>query len=351
MKYKFTKSRHGGALIVSPYLDHLGGGERYMLSAASMLSALGYQLHFAWDNEESIRNLAALLGIELPQFELVPSIKNLYLSSSPMAMFRATRPYDVVIYLSDGSLPLLGGKKNILHMQVPFHDVNGRSVKNIIKKQFISSVIVNSQFTKKIVDREYGIESVVLYPPVPMIGGSGVKDKIILSVGRFEPSLNAKKQDILIQAFRLLTSKLPGWKLILAGASNSQDWVTQLQKQASGLNIDFQINADYSTLQNLYRSATIYWHAAGYGIDESKNPELTEHFGISTVEAISAGCIPLVVGKGGQPEIVHYPELLWQSPEELVAKTLSVINNQPQFQFDIEVYDLAHFNHGLKNLL
>jgi len=66
-------------------------------------------------------------------------------------MYNATRPYDTVVYLSDGSIPVLGGKCNIVHMQVPFHGVGGRSWKNVLKKRFINHVIVNSHFTKKIV--------------------------------------------------------------------------------------------------------------------------------------------------------------------------------------------------------
>ena len=337
-------------LIVSPYLDHLGGGERYMLSLANVLESLGHEIYFAWDNLTEITNLAAMFGLTLSDPKLAPAIKNLYITHHPLSMYQATRPYDLVVYLSDGSIPLLGGKRNILHLQVPFHGVRGRSWKNAFKKQFIHSIIVNSRFTKTIVDAEYGINSTVIYPPVLSIDPS-TKSKTILSVGRFEPSLNTKHQDILIKAFCELTPQLPGWKLVLAGASSNEDWVSHLRSLATGLPIDILTNVSYSEISQLYAESWIYWHAAGYGVDEVKNPELTEHFGISTVEAISALCIPLVVPYGGQKEIVTNTSLHWTTISELIVKTLDIISAPPPLTFDTSLYSIEKFSDQLKKIL
>ena len=337
------------ALIVSPYLDHLGGGERYMLSIASVLESLGHDVYFAWDNLEEISKLSQMLGLNLKNPHLDPKIKDLYFKGNPLAMYLATKPYDTVVYLSDGSVPALGGKRNILHMQVPFHGVGGKSIQNKIKQMFVHKVIVNSEFTKKIVDEEYGLSSVVLYPPVTPINCTKPKEKLILSVGRFEPSLNAKKQDSLIEAMRLLSTHLPDWRLALAGGSSSDEWLNSLKSKATGLPITFYPNATHEELCNLYGQSQIYWHAAGYGIDENKNPELTEHFGISTVEAVSAGCIPLVVPYGGQREIVKSTDLHWQTIEELVLKTSAVIANPARLNYlkDIAISQYTADNFAL----
>lgn len=338
------------ALIVSPYLDHLGGGERYMLSVASALESLGYEIFFGWDNLGQINSLASMLGIKLENPKLDPKIKNLYLARSPRSMYLATRSYDSVVYLSDGSIPLLGGKKNILHMQVPFHGVSGSSLKNKLKKAFINQIVVNSNFTKQVIDREYSVNSLVLYPPVTPVT-PGVKENIILSVGRFEPSLNTKHQDMLIRAFKEISPKLPGWKLILAGGSSSEEWLSKLKQLAEGLPVEFKVNATYPDLCNLYSRAKIYWHAAGYGEDEIKNPELTEHFGISTVEAISAGCIPLVVPYGGQKEIISDSNFHWETIPELVQKTESLITSPKLPSIDVSLYSLASFAQQLERII
>jgi glycosyltransferase involved in cell wall biosynthesis len=343
------------ALIVSPYLDHLGGGERYMLSVASVLGSLDYEIYFAWDNMEEITKLSVMLDLDLQNAHLDPKVKDLYFQGNPLKMYRATKSYDLVVYLSDGSIPLLGGKHNILHLQVPFHGVNGKSWKNTIKKRFIDHVIVNSQFTKGIIDQEFGLNSTILYPPVSPITCSSPKQNIILSVGRFEPSLNAKKQDALIQAFRLFSSQYPTWRLALAGGSTSDEWQSTLHKLAEGLEVDFYPNISHSDLCDLYAKSRIYWHAAGYGVDENKNPELTEHFGISTVEAVSASCIPLVVPYGGQREIITSPDLQWQTIEELVHKTQSIIDSSDPSSYltaiQIDDYKLDTFAKNLQKLL
>lgn len=315
------------ALIVSPYLDHLGGGERYMLQAGAVIGKSGYDLTFAWDNQKQITSLAKQLGLTLPPISLAPEIKKLYFGGSPLAMWRSTRSYDLVLYMSDGSIPLLGGRKNLLHMQVPFHDVGGRSLANKLKLSQINQVIVNSRFTKNVVDQEYGLDSHVIYPPLSPIK-PGKKDKVILSVGRFEPSLNVKRHDILLQAFRALSPQLPGWKLILAGAAPDDKWINQLMDMAVGLPVEFALDIGYTHLTELYQTSSIYWHAAGYHVDPAKQPELCEHFGISVAEAISAGCIPLVVGQGGIPEIVPDEKYHWQELGELVNLTRAGANGQ-----------------------
>tara|TARA_B100001996_G_C18519307_1_gene538639 strand:+ start:254 stop:586 length:333 start_codon:yes stop_codon:yes gene_type:complete len=46
-------------------------------------------------------------------------------------------------------------------------------------------------------------------------------------------------------------------------------------------------------------------HAAGMGSNEKTEPHVFEHFGISPIEALSFGCIPICV-RGGFPK--HYIE-------------------------------------------
>lgn len=343
------------ALIVSPYLDHLGGGERYMLSAAVALRELGYTITFGWDTRADLEKLASQLGLELGSYELAPHVIAAYHAHSPLTMYRATRPYDVVFYLSDGSLPLLGGRTNLVHMQVPFHDVHGQSWTNKIKKMTLSRLVVNSAFTKRVVDQEYGVDAAVLYPPVPMHLPLP-KKPLILSVGRFEPSLNVKKQTILIEAFKALSRELPDWELVLAGGSADPTWLATLKSQAAGFPIRFAANCSHKELVKLYGEATLYWHAAGYGVDEVKQPELTEHFGISTVEAISAQALPLVVPRGGQREIIQNPALTWDSIPELVEKTVGLAHNRELrssllHELSAEPYTEAHFRQNLAELL
>ena len=96
---------------------------------------------------------------------------------------------------------------------------------------------------------------------------------------------------------------------------------------ASGLPVEFLPNVPLQQLNDLYSRASIFWHAAGFGAGE-RSPERMEHFGISTVEAMSAGCIPVVFRGGGQQEIVQegINGLLWDTAEQLQEATTRVLD-------------------------
>jgi len=52
-----------------------------------------------------------------------------------------------------------------------------------------------------------------------------------------------------------------------------------------------------------------------------------EHFGITTVEAMASGCVPIVYDAGGQREIVRngIDGFLWKTFEELIEETTQII--------------------------
>ncbi len=178
-------------------------------------------------------------------------------------------------------------------------------------------------------------ESVVVYPPIEMLFekydlSKYKKEKKILSVGRFFTSGHGKKQEIMIKAFKKFYDyNNQDWELHLAGGLNdepaSKEFAKQLQKEACGYPIFFHFNCSRKKIEKLYLKSRIYWHAAGFGENKSKNPIRFEHFGIAPIEAISAGCIPLLYNGGGLPETLRVAGLsnehLFNSIEELVKNT------------------------------
>ena len=87
--------------------------------------------------------------------------------------------------------------------------------------------------------------------------------------------------------------------------TGSKSAVESLRKKTAGSKIEILTDSEFETLQTYYSKAKIYWHAAGFGEDLEKHPDRAEHFGMSTVEAMSAGCVPVVFAGGGQLEIVQ----------------------------------------------
>jgi len=311
-----------------PYLDTVGGGERYVLTLGEHLSQKGWEVIVFWDNPKIKEKLENRFNFDLNRVKFLPIQKNLF------ERWKLSRDYDLFFWLSDGSIPFLFAKKNILHFQVPFHKVGGRSPWNLIKLKMIHCVVCNSLFTKKFIDKEYGVNSKVIYPPVDVEKFKpGKKENIILSLGRFSQLLQAKRQDVLIKVFKeMVDNGLSDWKLVLAGATDvgGKDYFNRLKRQSKSYPIDFLENPDFETIRDLYGKTKIFWSASGFGIDGEKEPEKVEHFGITTVEAMAAGCIPLVVGKGGAREIVEDGKtgFFWDEEDELVKITLKLIKNQ-----------------------
>jgi len=317
--------------IFSPYLDTLGGGERYAMTVAEGLAKSGWAVEVFWDDEALRPKLAQRFGLSLEKIEFAPNIfkhaNNLF------RRWFQTHAYDALFYVSDGSIPFLFGRKNILHFQVPFQKVNGKNFLNRLKLKKIDKIVCNSQFTKRFIDQEFDVKSIVVYPPVDTVNFyPSQKEKVILGVSRFSKSLHAKKQEVLIDVFKKLsTAGLKEWRLILAGGLKKEDqnYFNKLIKKARGLPVEFLTNATISQLKKLYGQASIFWHAAGFGEDENLHPERMEHFGIVVVEAMAAGCVPIAIGKGGIPEIIKHKTngFLWQTKEELESVTLQLIKS------------------------
>ena len=306
------------AAIFNPYLDTLGGGERYSVSFGLVLRDLGYKVDVEWKDQALKGRIEARFNLDLSDINFVPDVKK-------------GDGYDVCFWLSDGSIPLLHARINLLHFQFPFKDVNGKTLLNRMKLFRINKIICNSNFTKKFVDSEFRVKSLVIYPPVSVDEFKPKrKENIILYVGRFSTLKQAKRQDILINAFKRFYEKHDDWRLVWAGGSEvgGGDYIKSLRKMAQGYPIQIMESPSFSQIKDLYGKAKFFWSAAGFGVDEKKDPTKVEHFGITVVEAMAGGVVPLVFDAGGHREIIKEGQngLLWKSTYSLLQKTESLIN-------------------------
>ena len=109
----------------------------------------------------------------------------------------------------------------------------------------------------------------------------------------------------------------------------TSEYFESLQRMARGCDAEVIGNLERDLLVREDQEAKVFWHAAGYGENEQQHPAAAEHFGIVTVEAMAAGCVPVVINKGGQPEIVQHGVngFLWDTPEELAACTKRLVSD------------------------
>jgi len=351
------------ALVFDPYLDTLGGGERYALTFAQVLKHLGYEVKIAWSDEQDLIKAKARFGLDLSGIEVDPALYKLCESKSSLSdRLKFTKQFDLVFWVSDGSLPFLFGKKNLVHFQVPFTKLGGSKIANSLKLFSINKLVYNSKFTRDVIERSLPrSKGVVIYPPIDTTQFvPGKKENLILSVARFDSPSHSKRQDVLIDAFREMFAKEKEYRLVLAGGNRGGDETLDSLKQRVGnLPVEIIPNPDFKKLKDLYSRAKFFWHAAGYGIDETKEPEKVEHFGMTTVEAMSAGCIPVVIAKGGQKEILSdHRDLLAESPSEIVEVTLRIardLQNEKKLREEMEKisdnYSLRSFKEKISTLI
>jgi glycosyltransferase involved in cell wall biosynthesis len=195
-------------------------------------------------------------------------------------------------------------------------------------------IVANSTFTQGWIDEWWGRPSEVLEPPVAL-RERGPKDPVILSVGRFfAPGRgHSKKQLEMVRAFaRMVNEGLDGWELHLVGGCSADDagYLDEVEAAAEGLPVVLHVDASGEEVDTLYTRASIYWHATGVGEDLANDPERAEHFGITTVEAMSAGAVPVVFRGGGQVDIVRdgVDGLTFVDLDQLVALTRELVEDE-----------------------
>ena len=178
-----------------------------------------------------------------------------------------------------------------------------------------TTVITNSEFSRKAIFEAYGIkDAIVLSPPVDVDkfrdsffssyslsssvnnNDEDERQDFIMVVSRIEP---AKKIENAITLAKLLKDKAIGKGMRIVGNLEPYyyDYYTQIKKKIDEFDLEnfitLEIDVNLDKMLSLMKKSKVYFH-----------PRPDEHFGISIVEAMSAGLIPIVSDEGGQTEFV-----------------------------------------------
>lgn len=358
--------------IYNPYLAARGGGEKVCLAMAEYLSDRNeYDVHLISHENINLSDLADYFNLRLSKVTLdvispynkftkliaatpLPGgVKNILCDFSFIARLKK-QSYDLFINnCYQSNLPNVGAKGIYLCM-FP-QKINSKKDRVSIAKKYYgfllsllahlfinknkkhpiysyNIIIANSKYTQEYIKKYWGVSSELLYPICEDMSVMGSKKKkIILNVGRFsklEISAHHKRQDVLVDAFiQMEDLHEDGWQLHLAGSAwdepGTQKYVVKMMEKSQGYPIFFHTNYPFENLKSLFSEASIYWHATGYGSNPEELPEKQEHFGITTVEAMSTGAIPIVINRGGQSEIIENNKngYLWSNLEELIKYT------------------------------
>ncbi len=123
----------------------------------------------------------------------------------------------------------------------------------------------------------------------------------------------------------LLGQLVPGHDAYL---SSLERWI--LERGLASL-VDVVTSAPPEVVLGYLHTAVVQWHLTGIDVDGDVDPASLEHFGISIVEGMSAGCIPVALRNGGPSDIIRHGRsgFLARNASGVMAHTLKVFGMSP----------------------
>ena len=217
-------------------------------------------------------------------------------------------------------------------------------------------LLTNSEYTRKAISIAFNIDAKILYPPVDVETfqeialKSNQREDMVLVVSRISPD---KQIENAIEVARIM--RVRGIGKIMTIAGNLHYYDHQYYQQMKNMIADYDLsdyvslrtNISFSRLIQLMQLAKVYFH-----------PRIDEHFGISIVEAMASGLVPVVSNIGGHTEFVppkyHFHTL--GHAADLIALALEATNSERRAissstnKFSNENY-VNSFHHILSELL
>ncbi|MGD0644267.1 MAG: glycosyltransferase [Candidatus Bathyarchaeia archaeon] len=154
--------------------------------------------------------------------------------------------------------------------------------------------LANSRYTADLVKKQLGLNPIVLYPPVDvekLIDSKSYLNKrnLVLTISRFSSEKNL--EEIPFVAKRVKAD------FVIMGSIDEPAVYRRLLGLIRDNGVEYKVklilNAPLNTKIELLQKAKVYFH-----------PMHSEHFGISIIEGMAAGCIPVVQDSGGPKEFV-----------------------------------------------
>ena len=331
--------------IIHPFFDVMGGAEHTTLSLIEKL--------------KSTQNIITLYTVEPPtisetenfKFHLIkkmslPTLWRYQRMKEVKKIFNESQNNDIVIVMGGG---LLLEKTNANKMLIYCHStfteednfsrasfsgvkgIYSRILQNNVKNSISSMsdknvrLVTNSEYTRNEIKKRFDKDSTVIYPPVNidkfLKSFDIMKQKNVITISRYSPE---KKLEDAIDI-----TKSSGLSYILIGNAKYSSQLRlfkMLKSRSDQSNISLHCNLSYPETEKLLVSSKVYFHTS------------KETFGISVIESIAAGCIPIVPDNSAHKETVPFEELRYNGKDDAVQKLQNAMSGK---------YD--HLRNDLKN--
>lgn len=180
--------------------------------------------------------------------------------------------------------------------------------------------VINSEYTAGLFKDAHQVQLPIVYPPITFSDAPldwediGSRD----SVTFFSRIVDYKRPDLMIS----VAERFPQWRCVVMGGVPDHrrgyfDHLKEIAERHNLSNLEFIANPENARVQGELSRCRCYFF-----------PAHNEHFGMTTVEAIAHGALPLVHNSGGQREIVPLADLRFEDHEifEKLDRILSMPN-------------------------
>lgn len=329
-------------LIVHPRLNVMGGGERVAIHSIIQGLRDGYEVYLASEkfDLDAFRDFFGVNGtfnqirlLTYPPFRPIAHRAVIY-QRLLYSQFRLRKiiakngPFDIILNTAEiGNQPSTDSP-SIQYCYFPeyfshLESTPPRSIWNLYysparifyraRLSRIDRLLAVSNFTGQVVKEKWGRECTTLYPPCPidLYSDMGLpKEDLVVTVGRIAPE---KRMDLFLDVARELSQI----KFVIVGSitPDKRSYAESLKRRAPD-NLSIVV-APLRKVRHVLGRAKVYVHCAR-----------NEHFGITIVEAMSAGVVPVVNNSGGPREIVSEGVgYKWDTIPEAVAQVSKIVKD------------------------
>ncbi len=315
-------------LINHPYLEEVGGAEQVFSQIIRALIG-EHQDIVVLSGETSKSNLIAFedRGIALVSYSnAVFRLRRFQVYQKFLrhefrkkSLKRKIGTVDLEILTQDVMFLIGAGKKRIAYVHYPENLWRLEST-NILKRMFwrvlyfpvlvysrkqiahVDLFVCNSQYTRKAILNKWKRNAEVVYPPVDVRNFSpSLKEDFVVTVGRF---VRTKNYELVVE----VAKQMPTVKFMIIGRKQNSDTYYEKIERVKPPNVELLTNVSPDVMSSVLSRAKVYLHTM-----------VGEHFGISVVEAMAAGCIPVVHNIGGTKESIANFGYAYGDVEECVG--------------------------------
>jgi glycosyltransferase involved in cell wall biosynthesis len=350
--------------IIHGFVGGGGGTEKTLYAIIEALIGGGHKVTLYTISKPSVQipgiKIISTLSFHLPVFGLYQR----YMESK---LIEKANDEDLIIQASGGLvLPRKKNQKIIIYCHHDFQNETKKDMTKykgawswyykpyyILSQKFVKQIndenilfISNSKFIQDSIKNNFSKDSLVIYPPVEsdVFRNDSPKEKSAITISRYSQEKNLEFaidvfQDIDVSYTIIGNTKARVNKIYCKKIASK---LLNLKKSKISLLQNIERNQVVDSL----KKSKVYFHAS------------PETFGISVVESIAAGCVPIVPDNSAHKETVPINELRYRSDdrkdaEEKVNKALAGDYDKlvKPLQNSLKNYDKKTFKDALLNFI